>query len=402
MTGVTYKYVALRADGGRVTGVVRGDSEPDASRRLRGEGLTPVRLTEARVSGGGVFSFQRVTTRDVVDLTQQLSVLVQSKIPLARGLASIAEQEPKPALREMLRSIASAIEAGASISSAFEPYRGVLGDVYIETMAAAQRSGNLSEVLEHLSDLLMKQAETRRQLRKALSYPTVVLGVVALAVTVIVVFVVPRFAATFQSQNVQMPLVTRAIQAFGVHVREVWWAYAFLIAGAFAGGGLAWRSPTGRALYERLFLVLPLVRRIVIADTTSRFARVMGLGMGSGLGMIESIRMAGRATGRPLFVRECESAAERLGLGDQLASSISESRYLPGFARRMLTAGEDSEEMSRACHVVAKQYDREVGHLTGQIGTLIEPLLTLALAVVVLVVALSVFLPMWQMMQVGK
>lgn len=401
MNAINYRYVALRPDGTRVKGVVRADSETDASRRLRAEGVSPVSLSEARASGG-VFSFQRITSKDVVDLTQQLSVLVQSKIPLARGLASIAEQENKPPLRDMMRSIASSIEAGASIPSAFEPYRGVLGDVYIETMAAAQKSGNMSEVLEHLSDLLQKQADTRRQLRKALSYPAIVMGVVTIAVTVIIVFVVPRFGATFQAQNVQMPLVTRAIQVFGEHVREIWWVYAILMAGVLAGSMVVWRTPNGRLAFERLFLLLPFVRRVVVADTTSRFSRVLGLGIGSGLGMIESIRMAGRATGRPLFVNECEEAADRVGRGDQLADAIAESRYLPGFARRMLTAGEDSNEMSRACAVVARQYDREVGHLTGQIGTLIEPLLTLALASVVLVVALSVFLPMWQMMQVGK
>ncbi|MCW5767191.1 MAG: type II secretion system F family protein [Phycisphaeraceae bacterium] len=401
MSAKNFRYVAMAKDRTRVKGVVRGANEAEACGALRRDGLTPIRLAEARAASG-VFSFQRVTPQDIVDLTQELSVLVQSNIPVATGLMSIAEQETKPALREMLMSVASAIESGASIPSAFEPYRAVVGDIYIETMQAAQRSGNMAEVLEHLSELLLKQAETRRQMRKALSYPAIVMGVVAVAVTVIIVFVVPRFGATFQAQNVQMPLVTRAIQAFGEHVRGIWWVYAIL-AGSGAGCCSAvWKTTRGRLLYERLFLRLPFVRRVIVAETTSRFTRVLGLGVGSGLGMIEAIRMAGRATGRPLFVMECENFAERLGRGDELSGAISESRYLTPFARRMLTAGEDARELSRACTVVSKQYDREVGHLTGQIGTLIEPLLTLALAAVVLVVALSVFLPMWQMMQVGK
>lgn len=399
MRAVMYQYRALAADGKRASGTIRADSETDACRRLRSEGLTPTRVTPAR-AGASLFSFQRITQRDVVDLTQQLSVLVQSKIPLARGLMSIAEQETKPALREMLRTVAAGIEAGATIPEAFEPYRPVLGDVYVETMAAAQRSGNLSEVLEHLSELLQKQAESRRQMRKALAYPAIVMGVVAIAVTVIVVFVVPRFGATFKAQNVEMPTVTRAIQALGDHVHTNWWAYGLLVVGTLLGGALFWKSTAGRLAYERLFIALPFVRRLVLAETTSRFSRVLGLGIGSGLDMIEAIQMAGRATARPLFVIECVAISERVRRGEALADAIKDSRYLPSFARRMLTAGEDSREMARACAVVAKQYDREVGHLTGQIGTLIEPLLTLALAGIVLVVALSVFLPMWQMMNV--
>lgn len=399
MSSAIYQYVARRPDGSRVRGTVRADSEIDACRRLRADGSVPTRVSRAR-EGASFFSFQRITQRDIVDLTQQLSVLVQSKIPLARGLMSISEQETKPALREMLRSVAASIEAGASIPDAFEPYRASLGDVYVETMAAAQRSGNLSEVLEHLSDLLQKQAESRRQMRKALSYPAIVMAVVAIAVTVIVVFVVPRFGATFKSQGVQMPAVTRAIQAVGSHVQHNWWAYALLGVGTAFGGTLVWRSTTGRLMYERAFLATPFVRRLVVAETTSRFSRVLGLGIGSGLDMIEAIQMAGRATARPLFVIECREISEQVRRGEDFASAISESRYLPSFARRMLTAGEDSKEMSRACSVVARQYDRELSHLTGQIGTLIEPLLTLALAGIVLLVALSVFLPMWQMMQV--
>jgi len=196
MSSLIYRYDARKSDGTRSKGTIRTDSPSDASRRLRAEGLIPTSVKAAR-GGAAFFSFQRITQKDIVDLTQQLSVLVQSRIPLARGLLSIAEQEPKPALRDMLRTVAAGIEAGATIPEAFESYRSVLGDVYVETMAAAQRSGNLSEVLEHLSELLQKQAESRRQMRKALAYPTIVVGVVAIAVAVIVLFVVPRFGGTF-------------------------------------------------------------------------------------------------------------------------------------------------------------------------------------------------------------
>jgi len=399
MSSLIYRYDARKSDGTRSKGTIRADSPSDASRRLRAEGLIPTSVKAAR-GGAAFFSFQRITQKDIVDLTQQLSVLVQSRIPLARGLLSIAEQEPKPALRDMLRTVAAGIEAGATIPEAFESYRSVLGDVYVETMAAAQRSGNLSEVLEHLSELLQKQAESRRQMRKALAYPTIVVGVVAIAVAVIVLFVVPRFGATFKSQGIEMPIVTRAIQSVGTHVLANWWAYAALLAGLIFGSAFVWRSSSGRLLYERAFITIPFVRRIVIAETTTRFARVLGLAMGSGLDMIEAIQMAGRATARPLFVTECNRFAERVRRGEDFADAIAESQYLPSFARRMMTAGEDSKEMSKACAVVSKQYDREVNHLTGQIGTLIEPLLTLALAGIVLLVALSVFLPMWQMMKV--
>lgn len=401
MSATAFAYDAIGADGARTRGRIQAPSQVEACRRLRAEGLTPLKVAPARAESR-LFTFQRVTSDEVVDLTQQLAMLVQSRIPLAQGLMSIAEQDAKPALRDMLVSIASSIEAGASIPESLEPHRHVLGDIYIETMAAAQRSGNLSDALEHLSEVVQKQAEARRQLKKAMTYPAIVLAVVALAVSVIIVFVVPRFGATFRAQGVEMPLVTQIIQAVGQSVRANWWAYASTLAGAVAAGTLLWRSASGRLVYERAFLSLPFIRRLVVATTIARFGRVLGLGIGSGLDMIDAIQMAGRATGRPLFVNECAVVADRLRRGEDLAEALKDSRYLPSFARRMLTAGEDAREMSRACSIVARQYDREATHLTGQINTLIEPLLTLVLACVVLLVALSVFLPMWQMVRVSN
>lgn len=397
----TYQYRAVSREGVRRSGTIQAISEIDASRKLRAEGLAALGIRQAR-QRSAVFSFQRVTHADIVELTQQLAVLVESRLPLAKGIASIAEHQRKPATREMLESIATSIEAGSSISEAFEPHRRVLGDVYVETLSAAQRSGNLSEVLEHLAEMLERQAETRRELRRALSYPAIVMVVVAIALSVIVVFVVPRFGATFASQGMEMPIVTRMIQSLGSHLRQGWWAYLSLVVGMVAGGTLLWRSTTGRALYERAFLWLPFVRRIVLAVTAARFARVLGIGVGSGLDVIESLEMAGRATGRPLFERETQRMAEGLRRGESMADVLRASQYVPSFAQRMLTTSEDAKGMTRACNIVSKQYDRESGHLTGQIGTLIEPALTLVLAAIVLLVALSVFLPMWQMVRVNQ
>ncbi len=398
MSTGTYEYTALDEQGRKVRGAVEAGTDQEAYRKAAEGGRTPLAVRRARVRRG-LFSFQKVTTRDVADLTRELSVLVEARIPLARGLAGIAEHEPKAELAAMLTDIATRIEAGAPLTDALGRYHEHFGEAYIETVRAAERSGNLVDVIGHLADLLEKSMETRQQFRRAMTYPIIVLAMVAAALTVIVVFVVPKFAATFAAQGVAMPVVTRVIQAIGESVKHHWYLYGGVMALAAGAGMVAWRSTAGNLWFESLFRRIPYLRSIVVAVTAGRFARVLGIGIGSGLGVIESLEVASRATARPLFVRECEKMAVRLRRGEAFSLVLRDSRYLPGFARRMIGAGKDSEELAKACGVVARHYDREASHLTKNINTIIEPLLTMGLAAIVLLVALAVFLPMWQMIK---
>lgn len=395
---LTFKVIALNTDGKRERHVVEASTEADAYRRVASMGFTPLKI-DAVAKHGALFSFQRVTTQDVASLTRELAVLVEARVPLARGLATIAEHEVKLSLRELVHDLACKVEAGMLFSTALESHKAVFGEVYVQSLKAAEKSGNLIGVMNHLADLLERQQESRQQLRRAMAYPIVVLTVVVVAMTVILVFVVPKFAATFSQHNVELPLATRIVQAVGLSVRSQWYIYIGAIVAIVTGIATAWRSAAGRLVLERALLAIPLVGKIIIANTVARFTRVLSISLTSGLDLIQAIDSAGRSTGRPLFVKECDAMTERLRQGDQVGEVVRTSIYLPGFARRMIAAGKDSTELARASDIVARHYDREGVHLTKGINSIIEPVLTVALAVIVLVVALSVFLPMWQMVR---
>ncbi len=401
MSAQTFHYVALDANGAQHRGTIRGQGEQDAFRKVCAAGLTPLRLSEVR-ERAPLLSFQRVKLEDIVNLTRELAVLVEARIPLDRGLASIAEHETKAQLASMVRDIATQIESGQPITRAVEKYRHLFGDVYIETLRAAEKSGNLQGVMHHLAELLERQMETRKQVQRALAYPVIVMTVVAVAVTIIVGFVVPKFASTFQSQGAQLPLATRIVQAVGMSFQYYWFVYAAVLVGGITALVATWRNPSGRLSLERALLNVPYVRRIIASVTTARFARVLGISLSSGLDVTESLDLAGRSTGRPVFAMECTEMASRLRQGDRLADVLMATSYLPAFARRMVGAGKDSREVAQACDIVARHYDRESTDLTKNINTIIEPLMTVALAGIVLLVALSVFLPMWQMARLHK
>lgn len=405
MSSEHFRYTAIDPHGVTRKGTITAESESDALRMLSADGLTPVRVAVG-VAGEkarpALFSKRGVRAVDVAGLTRELSVLVNARIPLGQGLASIAEHETRPAMRDLVVDIAQRIEAGSKITEALEAHPEVFDSVYVETIRAAEKTGQLAVVLAHLAEMLDKQIETSQGVRRALTYPVVVLSFVAVALSVIVMFVVPRFATIFEQNNVELPLATRLVTGIGESIKGYWWAYAAAIAAVVFGSIKMWRSDTGRLQIERALVKMPYFGKLMLAVTAARFTRVLSICMGAGLDLIEAIDIGGRATGRPLFALECAEMVARLRGGEALSHVVKDSIFLPGFAKRMLGAGKDASELADAADVVAKHYDREASHITKNVNTIVEPLITVAMAGIVLLVALSVFLPMWQMIKINK
>ena len=397
-----FRYTALGTDGRRAAGAIDAPSEAEACRRLAADGLTPLKIREAAAWTPLRRRRARISGRDVADLTREISVLVEANIPIARGLRSIAEHEKNPRLRDMVTDVAVMIESGEKLTTAFGKYHDVFGEVYIETVRAAEKSGTLASVTQHLADMLERNIETREQLRRAMTYPGIVACFVCVALTVIVVFVVPRFAVIFESNGVQLPLTTRLIRAAGDSVQAWWWAYASAPVLALWVLRQQWKSPAGRFRIEKALLRVPYVGAMLTAVTTARFSRVLGIGIDSGIEVIESIWVAGRATGRPVFIAECDTLCERMRAGESLETTLNACDHLPSFARRLLGAGKDANELAGASRIIARHYDRVSDHLSKNVNTFIEPVITIAIAVIVLIVALSVFLPMWQLIAINR
>jgi MSHA biogenesis protein MshG len=398
MSAVEYRYTAADSTGRTRRGVVLAATAKEAYRSVAGLGLTPTKITKSKAAVRAA----RISRSDVAAFTRELAVLTRAKVPLDSGLASMIPNERNRSMRAMIRTIASSLASGQKLSEAVEPSRKVFGDVYVESLKAAEHSGNLAGVCERLAEMLDRRIESDQTLRRAMIYPVFVMGMVAVALCVILIFVVPRFSATFAASGIELPLITRIIQGLGVWLRD-----HVVIVGSSAvviGSVLWWwlRTNAGRLTIERLLVALPYTKDLVASVTAGRFTGVLQLSMGSGLGLIESMRLASRSTGQRLFMNECDEMLSRLEHGETLASAISGSRYLPPFAERLIGAGKDSSELVESCGVIAAHFDRKSAHLVKNMQAMLEPLMTVMLAGVVLLVALSVLLPMWEMVSAGR
>jgi type II secretory pathway component PulF len=395
-TPITFEYRALDRSGAKFRGVARALTEVDAYRQISAAGLTPVKIWQTRTKRG---RRRAVRAKEIAHFTYQLSVLIAARVPIGEGLRGIAEQEPAGKFRDVITAIASRIEAGGRIAEAMGEHRAVFGDLYVETIRAAEHSGNMIKVLEYLAEMLERQIEVRQQVRSALMYPVCVVSVLSLAVFFLVGFVIPQFARMYEQKKIELPGFTRALVMLGDSVQGYWWVYLLVLGGVIFGLRTAWRRPRGRWVIDKTLHRIPFIRDILVGTSVARFARVFGLCLNSGLSLIDALEMAGKASGRPMLMRDAERMMEQVRGGGRLSAVLLICEYLPGFAKRMLTSGEESAELTRMCNVIARHYERDTAGLTKNLSTVIEPVLIVLIGGVVLVVALAIFLPMWNMVK---
>lgn len=395
MSQLAFQYRAIGTGGQPRKGVLQAESREEAYRKLVAAGMKPLQITSRR-------SIQRrrgrrISLKDLSQFTYQFSVLMEAKIPIVDGLRSIVEQEANDRMREVVEDVAAQVDAGNSVTSALTPHREVFGEVYVETIRAAEAGGTLIEVLRSLSTMLERQFEMAKNVKAALMYPICVVLALVGAVTFLMIFVVPEFADLFGRRGVQLPLPTRMVIGVSDVLRTYWYLFIGGTIGTIWGVRRAWGRPASRRKIDTWLHVVPFLREVLRGLAISRFATVLGISLRSGLSIIDAIEMAGRASGRPLLQADAEKLRDQVNTGGRLSDVIVACEYFPAFTRRMIAAGEEAAELPKMCGVIARNYDRDVEHLAKNVSTLIEPIMIVGLAGVVLIIALAIFLPMWDM-----
>lgn len=395
MSAATFEYRAMDRAGRETTGTVTAANRDQVYRHVVEAGLTPLAIRQSKRRRGNRRG--RVGLRDISQFTYQLQVLLEARIPIGEGIAGLGEQESNTRFREVLLDIATQVESGHTIAGAMERHRRVFGEVYVETVSAAEKSGTIIKTLEHLCEALERMENARRQVLNALLYPACVVTTLVLATSFLVTYTIPRFAGMFAARGVELPLLTRGLAALGNSIQTSWWAYALGVLGlAFAARYLLTHQ---RAMLERLLHRVPVLRTVVTGLAMARFARVLSLSLSAGLGLLEALEMGKRAAARETLSRDIDHLSNQVRTGRRLAEGLPEASYIPSFAKRMIAVGEQSGELVRLTSVVARHYERETEHRIKALTTTLEPVLVVTIASVVLVVALAIFLPMWNMVQ---
>ncbi len=391
-----YSYTARNEAGEQVKGTLEAAGREKALETLREKSLFPVTL-EGEETGGGRLRIGKSRPEDLIMFTRQLAALGKAGLPLLTTLDVIHQQLDNPRWKMVTSRLQEDIVAGNSLSQALNKQPEFFSPIYVNFVYAGEQGGVLEEVLDRLADLLVHDLEDRRAVKAALAYPKMVLLAMAGAVAVIMAFVTPKFARIFQSTRMELPLPTRMMLAGNRVVQQFW---PLLLAGGIGLAILSYflqKNEKGRLFWDRVKLRLPVFGPLLTRSLLSRFCFVFGVTVESGLPILETLDMAARAVGNRFLEREIAGCQREVGNGRPIAESLAPTGIFPPLVIRMISIGERSGNLSRMMKELVSHYDQELKYVIAGMTRAMEQILTAAMALLVLGLALAVFLPMWNM-----
>ena len=399
----TYKYRARNAQGKTVTGQLAAVSEVALSARLDKMGLTPLSISAEKAGGGGLALFkakQTVPTEAMVGFTRQFATIVKAGVPIVTGLHVLSEQTESDVLKDVLKKVMHDIEGGSSLSQAIDRYPLIFSDLYVNSVVAGEAGGVLDMVLLRLAELMERDAETRAAVGGALQYPMMTGIAILVAVSVMVIFVVPKFASIYSKMNVDLPLPTQILIGANYVVAHYWHV---IIAVTAIGSWLLRRyiaTPSGRLQFDALKLRSPIFGQLFLKVAMARFAMMLMTLNSSGLPILRSLEIVSTTVGNAVIGREIEILRRSVADGRGISGSILASKVFPPMVGHMSSIGETTGALDDMLGSIGAYYDLEIKSLVKRLTTMIEPIMTAITGGVVLVMALAIFLPMWGMMKV--
>jgi general secretion pathway protein F len=402
-----YRYRALNASGKLVKGVLEGDSERQIRTQLRSQSLRPVEVglanrqsaNEAASSGGLLPQLfrPRVNAGELALLTRQLATLVQSNLPLDECLQATAGQTRKPRLKGMLLQVRSRVAEGYTLAHAMGEFPQVFNEMYRAMVTAGEAAGFLGPVLEQLADYTEQRQYTSQKLKMAMIYPFILIGVAVAVVVALMVFVVPELVGIFAHSERELPLLTRSLIVTSDFLRQngIWLLLALVALVVLVRWWL--RAPARRRHWHRTVLKLPGISRLAIAMDTARFASTLSILMGSGVPLLQSLRIAGEVLTNLVLREDSREVAERVQEGGSLNRALQQSAHFPPMMVHMVASGETSGELETMLERSASNQERELEMTLGTAMALFEPLMVVFMGGMVLLIVLAILLPIFDL-----
>lgn len=400
-----FSYTARDASGALAQGVLEAAAFKEAAAELGARGLVPISLRlaakDAPAPAARDFLFARPDPLDALLFSQQMGALLQSGVPILRALAGIEESAPNPRFAAAIGSVREGLDAGKPLSACLAKHPVYFSPYYLSMVRVGEMSGSLDRIFHKLHEHLEFQRQMSSQVKAATRYPAMVASVMLGALLVINFFVIPAFAKVYAGFNAQLPIFTRAILGLSSFLLSFWWLIA-LLAGVGAFFFFSWRStPSGRLGWDRFILRLPIAGRVVHKAVMARFCRSLALSMASGVPIASAIGLVAESSDNAWVGSQLIALRSHIERGESLHKSCSQSGAFTPIALQMILVGEESGTLERMLSDVSSLYQSQVEYELKTLGAQIEPLLILFMALLVLVLALGVFLPIWNLSSVA-
>ena len=398
-----FRYRGRGPDGAAVEGVLHAASAEAAAGLLFERGVVPVDIARAEQRTALLDTLRRhlpggrVDSEALVFFCQQMHSLLKAGVPLLRALQGLRETTESPALARVIGDLADALDAGRDLAGALGEHPEVFSPLFQSLVRMGETTGRLEEAFAQLIAYLEREEETRRRVRTALRYPGFVLAAIVVAMFVINLFVIPAFAQVYANFHSELPWATRVLIRVSDFFVAHWRALAAGLLGLVLLLARYLASDGGRYRWHRLKLKLPVVGSIIYQATLARFARALAMVTASGVPLVQGMGVISRAVDNDYLRDRILVMRDGIERGRSITETARESGMFPPTVVQMIAVGEASGSVDTLMDEVAGYYDRAVDYELARLGAAIEPLLTLAIAALVLMLALGVFLPMWDL-----
>ena len=398
-----FAYRGRGVRGELVTGTIEAVDQGAVADQLMNTGVTPVDIRAAPGREAGKegwwakLAAARVTLLDVMLFSRQMYTLLKSGVPMLRALAGLQESAINPVLRNVVADLRVSLDAGRELSTAMRRHPDVFSAFYVSLVRVGETTGQLDEAFNRLFGYLEFEREVRERIKTALRYPMIVLLVIGAAVAIVNFAVIPAFAKIFEASKVELPILTRVL----IGTSQFFLSYWPLLAGAIVLAVFAFASyigtEQGRYNWDRLKLRIPIAGSIILKATLARFARAFAIASRAGVPIVQALSVVATVVDNAFLARRIEQMREGVERGESVLRTAVTTGVFTPVVLQMIAVGEETGELDELLSEVADMYEREVDHEIKNLSTNVEPIITIALGVLVLILALGVFLPIWEM-----
>jgi len=403
----TFKYKARDKFGNLVSGVVDAESEDALFIQLEQKDYVTVEISPAKRKGKSRkflarFKREKVKFSDLNIFTRLLFTLQNAGLPLLSSLNAIGEQTLNKTFKEMIGKITTDVEEGSKLSSSLEKHPHVFNDLYTNMIHSGEISGKLPDVLERLAVLGEHEEVVRMRIKSAMRYPIIVVSSIIIAFLILIAFVVPRYESLFSTYDAKLPLPTVILLGINYAITKFWWLTIIAISACAFLFHKIIRTEKGMLLWNTFQLKIPVFGPLLLKLFMSRFCRITGTLMSSGVPILQILNLSSKSIDNVIVSGAIQGIRESVNAGKGMTGPMKTCALFPPIVTQMVSAGEETGKLDTLLIHVADYYDDQIDYTINNLVTLIEPFLIIVMGGAVLLVALGIFMPMWNLMSLFK
>jgi len=394
----TYEYIAVDRMGKQKKGTMEAQNEDRVKEFVKNEGLIPISVKEQNFLNKDIsFGNKKVKARDLSVFCRQFNSILAAGVTILNALQMLSEQTENKTLREVTKEVQIDVEKGESLTSAMSKHRDTFPPLLIHMVEAGEASGSLEIAFERMAIQFEKQAKVQGQVKKALTYPIVVICVAIIVVIVMLVVVFPQFQEMFDSLGSDLPGITKMVIAMSNFVQHFWWLLILLVGLAVLGIQTFRKTPNGQVFFSRLALRMPIVNQVTVKSASATFARTMSTLLAAGIPLVNGVEIITKIIGNVIIKDALNDTVDEIKRGVPLSVPLRESGVFPPMVHQMTKIGEETGNVEGMLEKVADYYEEEVEVTTASMTALLEPMIIILLGVIIMFILLAIYIPILSM-----